>query len=49
MTPEQMDQLLENLVQKLADEGHIIGRQPAESKQPGAAAARAGKRRRASK
>jgi Ca-activated chloride channel family protein len=23
MTPEQMDQLLENLVQKLADEGHI--------------------------
>jgi Ca-activated chloride channel family protein len=29
MTPEQMDQLLENLVQKLADEGHIsLDQQP---------------------
>ncbi len=28
MSPEQMDQLLENLVQKLADEGHISLEQP---------------------
>jgi Ca-activated chloride channel family protein len=31
MSPEQLDQLLENLVQKLADEGHISVDQDAES------------------
>src|SRR6202167_2307384 len=34
MTPEQLDQLLENLVQKLATEGHISTEQDAE-KSPG--------------
>jgi Ca-activated chloride channel family protein len=33
MTPEQMDQLLENLVQKLADEGHISLDRQAEQQQ----------------
>ncbi len=33
MTPEQMDQLLENLVQKLADEGHISLEQPPDQQQ----------------
>jgi Ca-activated chloride channel homolog len=33
MTPEQMDQLLENLVQKLADEGHISLDREQEEKQ----------------
>ena len=31
MTPEQMEQLIENLVQKLADEGHISIDQPGET------------------
>jgi Ca-activated chloride channel family protein len=31
MSPEQLDQLLENLVQKLADEGHISTEQDAEN------------------
>jgi Ca-activated chloride channel family protein len=35
MTPEQMDQLLERLVQKMADEGQITIEEPAEP-QPGA-------------
>jgi Ca-activated chloride channel homolog len=33
MSPEQLDQLLENLVQKLADEGHISTEQDAENAQ----------------
>jgi Ca-activated chloride channel family protein len=33
MTPEQMDQLLENLVQKLAEEGHISLDQPPDQPQ----------------
>ena len=34
LTPEQMDQLLENLVQKMVDEGHITIQQPGEQPQP---------------
>jgi Ca-activated chloride channel family protein len=34
MTPEQLDQLLDRLVQKLADDGHITVEQPADQ-QPG--------------
>ena len=40
MTPEQMDKLLENLVQKLVDEGHITIEEPGDPSSAGAAGAR---------
>src|SRR5271165_796314 len=40
MTPEQMDQLLERLAQKLADEGHISIDRPQDEPQPAAAGGR---------
>ncbi len=46
MSPEHLDQLLENLVQKLADEGHISTEQEAENPQgPGGAQGRDGQAR----
>ena len=49
MSPEQLDQLLENLVQKLADEGHISTEQDAESHAGPGGGAGQRRRRRGSK
>ncbi len=35
LSPEQMESLLDNLVKKLADEGHISISDPSEAQQPG--------------